>query len=217
MQAGLPGHRLVALIVGPRDREAEQLPERRPGEGDDAGIRPGHARRGEPFAVECRAGDRVLKAVVETMDEDHQVAAGIGQIVDGRLAEPALGYVLNVSDRTGDVGGQVRIIDEGRTISDLRRIGRHDDIRAITAKDGRVAGQQAVRREIHSSRWHRNLPVLTGTRRPRDQLTPSLRFLLLFSAPRRSVRSKRSIFPGRPASNPAPRHKFCSAADPAHI
>ena len=81
MQSGLSGGGLVLPVIVVREGERDQLPKRRPDEGDDGGIRRPDAGGGKPLPVECCPRDRILKAVVEAMDEDQQITSRIGQIL----------------------------------------------------------------------------------------------------------------------------------------
>jgi hypothetical protein len=148
VQAGLAGHRLVLVVIIPRQRKGDQLAERRPAERDDRRIGVANAGFRKPFAVEGGAGDRVLEAVVETVDEDQEVASRVGQIVDRRLAEAAGRDVLDLLDCAGLVGGQIGVVDKRGRIGDRARVGRRDNARPVVGHILGRAGQRAVRREI---------------------------------------------------------------------
>ena len=152
VQARLAGRGLVAPVGLQRQGKGEQPAQRGPAEGDDAGLRRRHARRSQPLLVEGRARDRILEAVVEAVDEDQQVAAGIRKVVNRALAESALRGVLDGGDRAHGVGRESGILHERRAVGDFGRARRGDDIVAVAGRRVGRARQQTVGREVDCRR-----------------------------------------------------------------
>jgi hypothetical protein len=132
MQSRLAGLGLIAPVGQVRERNADQLAQRWPAERDDGGACAGHSGVSQPLLIESSAGEGVLEAIVEAMNEYQQVASGVGQVALGGLAELALLDIPDLRDRADVVRGEIGIVHERGAVGDGVRVRRPDDAVAIT-------------------------------------------------------------------------------------